>query len=53
LATGFDPAAVKIPKRFTEITTWKGTIDVNFLNTLTKEYAKRILELGKEDKEGE
>ena len=49
LATGFDPAAVKIPKRFTEITTWKGTIDVSFLNTLKKEYAKRILALGKEE----
>jgi aldehyde:ferredoxin oxidoreductase len=50
LATGFDPAAVKIPKRFTEITTWKGTIDKKYLNNLKKEYAKRILELGKEEK---
>ena len=53
LATGFDPAAVKIPKRFTEITTWKGTIDKKYLNNLKKEYAKSILELGKEDKEEE
>jgi aldehyde:ferredoxin oxidoreductase len=50
LATGFDPAAVKIPKRFTEITTWKGTIDKKYLNNLKKEYAKRILALGKEEK---
>jgi aldehyde:ferredoxin oxidoreductase len=49
LATGFDPTAVKIPKRFTEITTWKGTIDKKYLNNLKKEYAKRILELGKEE----
>jgi aldehyde:ferredoxin oxidoreductase len=50
LATGFDPAAVKIPKRFSEITTWKGTIDKKYLNNLKKEYVKRILELGKEEK---
>ena len=50
LATGFDPTAVKIPKRFTEITTWKGTIDKKYLNDLKKEYAKHILELGKKEK---
>jgi aldehyde:ferredoxin oxidoreductase len=49
LATGFDPAAVKIPKRFTEVTTWKGPIDQKFLEELRKEYAKRILRLGKEE----
>jgi aldehyde:ferredoxin oxidoreductase len=49
LATGFDPAVVKIPKRFTEITTWTGRIDVDFLDTLKSEYAKRIKELGKEE----
>jgi aldehyde:ferredoxin oxidoreductase len=51
LATGFEPAAVKIPKRFTEITNWKGKIDVKFLNKLKEEYAKRIVELGKNEKE--
>jgi len=49
LATGFDPAAVKIPKRFTEVTTWKGPIDQKFLEELKKEYAKRIIEMGKEE----
>jgi aldehyde:ferredoxin oxidoreductase len=49
LATGFDPAAVKIPKRFTEVTTWKGPIDPKFLKQLKKEYTKRIIELGKEE----
>jgi len=49
LATGFDPAAVKIPKRFTEVTTWKGPIDQTFLQELKKEYTKRIIELGKEE----
>ncbi len=45
LATGFDPRAVTIPKRFTEITTWKGTIDTNFLTSLKDEYAKQIISL--------
>jgi aldehyde:ferredoxin oxidoreductase len=53
LGTGFDPAAVKLPKRFTEITTWKGGIDKKYLNNLQKEYAKRIVELGKEEKKEE
>ena len=50
LATGFDPQAVTIPKRFTEITTWKGKIDEGYLGALKEEYARRILELGKEEK---
>jgi aldehyde:ferredoxin oxidoreductase len=48
LATGFDPSRVQIPKRFTEITTWKGAIDVEYLAALKSEYARRILELGTE-----
>jgi len=53
LASGFDPSAVKIPKRFTEVTTWKGPIDPKFLKELKKQYAKRIIELGKEEPKGE
>jgi aldehyde:ferredoxin oxidoreductase len=49
LATGFNPAGVQIPKRFTEVTTWKGPIDPKFLRELKKEYAKRVIELGKEE----
>jgi aldehyde:ferredoxin oxidoreductase len=49
LATGFDPAAVKIPKRFTEVVNWKGPVDEAFLGELKKEYAQRIIELGKEE----
>jgi aldehyde:ferredoxin oxidoreductase len=45
LATGFNPAAVSIPKRFTEVTTWKGRVDGKFLAALKNEYAKRILRL--------
>jgi len=48
-ATGFDPQAVKIPKRFTEVTTWKGPIDQVFLETLKREYGKRLVELAKEE----
>ena len=49
LATGFNPAAVKIPKRFAEVTTWKGPIDGDFLHALKSEYGKRIVELGKKE----
>lgn len=45
-ATGFNPNSVSIPKRFTEIVTWKGAIDTEYLQTLKDEYAKRIMELG-------
>ena len=51
LSTGFEPLGVKIPKRFTEVTTWKGKVDEKFLNALKKEYAKRIMDLaGDEEK---
>lgn len=46
LATGYDPKSVSIPKRFTEIVTWKGAIDTEYLKTLKDEYAQRIIELG-------
>jgi aldehyde:ferredoxin oxidoreductase len=46
LATGFDPLKVSIPKRFTEVTTWKGQVDGEFLEELKDTYAKRLLELG-------
>jgi aldehyde:ferredoxin oxidoreductase len=49
LATGFDPKSVSIPKRFTEIVTWKGAIDVEYLQALKDEYAKRIIELSADD----
>jgi aldehyde:ferredoxin oxidoreductase len=48
LTTGFDPAAVSIPKRFTEVTTWKGKVDGQFLAALKDAYAQRISELGAE-----
>jgi aldehyde:ferredoxin oxidoreductase len=49
LATGFDPRAVTIPKRFTEITTWKGKVDEGYLTALKDEYSRRILDMGKDE----
>jgi aldehyde:ferredoxin oxidoreductase len=46
LATGYKPEQVTIPKRFTELTTWKGKTDVNYLNALKGAYAKKINEFG-------
>jgi len=42
LATGFKPDKVTIPKRFTELTTWKGNTDINYLNALKSAYAEKI-----------
>ena len=47
LATGFDPREVMIPKRFSEVSNWKGPVDEGFLRDLKKAYANRILELAK------
>jgi len=49
IATGFEPEAVKIRKRFAEVTTWKGPVDEGFLAALKSEYAKRITELAKDE----
>ena len=46
LATGYNPETVTIPKRFSEITTWKGSIDPAYMQGLMSAYAQRILELG-------
>lgn len=40
--TGYNPAKVRIPKRFTEITTWKGPIDTEYMNALRAKYAEAI-----------
>ena len=46
LATGFAPAAVTIPKRFFQVSTWKGPIDSAYLDQLKEAYAQAILDLG-------
>jgi aldehyde:ferredoxin oxidoreductase len=40
--TGFNPENFTIPKRFYQVETWKGQIDKNYLDSLKKEYGKRI-----------
>lgn len=49
LATGFNPSAVQIPKRFNEVTTWKGPLDGGYQRNLQDRYAGTILEMGKGD----
>jgi aldehyde:ferredoxin oxidoreductase len=51
-ATGFDPKSVSIPKRFTEIVTWKGKIDTEYLHRLKDEYSRRIIELAADSDKG-
>ncbi|MBI5446833.1 MAG: aldehyde ferredoxin oxidoreductase [Deltaproteobacteria bacterium] len=46
LATGFDPKAVRIPRRFTEVSNWKGDVDPIFLSSLKAAYSARIESLG-------
>ncbi|MFZ2089171.1 MAG: aldehyde ferredoxin oxidoreductase N-terminal domain-containing protein [Desulfobaccales bacterium] len=53
LSTGYDPAQVKIPKRFTEIKTWKGPLNQEYMETLRLGYALRIRELAREDLPGQ
>jgi aldehyde:ferredoxin oxidoreductase len=47
MKTGFDPESVKIPERFKQVVTWKGTMDTNYMDSLQKIYAKRIREMAK------
>jgi aldehyde:ferredoxin oxidoreductase len=47
LATGFDPSAVRLPDRFTQVTTWKGPVDGTRLEALLAAYAERIANLGR------
>ena len=49
--TGYRPEDVSIPKRFTEITTWKGQIDSVFLAALKDQYAIAIRALAGADKD--
>jgi aldehyde:ferredoxin oxidoreductase len=46
LGMGYDPNKVKIPKRYSEVTTWKGPIDMDYMDALRTGYAARIMDLG-------
>ena len=49
MRTGCDPMSSKIPKRYTEVVTWKGPIDTVYMEELRRAYAARLLELGREE----
>jgi aldehyde:ferredoxin oxidoreductase len=49
LRSGYDPANARIPKRYSEVVTWKGTIDQAYMEELRQAYAARIKELGAEE----
>lgn len=44
-ASGFHPASITIPKRFYQVTTWKGPIDPQYLQALQAEYGRAICAL--------
>lgn len=46
IATGYDPRATRIPKRFTEVTTWKGPVDAVYMEALRAAYAEAVADLG-------
>ena len=43
--SGYRPENVSIPKRFSEITSWKGPVDRQFMESLKAAYAQGILDL--------
>jgi len=48
MRSGYAPMQAKIPKRYTEVVTWKGPIDTQYMETLRQAYAKKLMELGQE-----
>ncbi|MEA2116202.1 MAG: hypothetical protein U9P36_12595 [Thermodesulfobacteriota bacterium] len=48
IGTGFTPESVTISKRFFKITTWKGPIDPEYLDTLKTRYGQAIMQLASE-----
>ncbi|GFM32670.1 aldehyde ferredoxin oxidoreductase [Desulfovibrio subterraneus] len=43
--TGFDVHAVRIPKRYSEVVTWKGGIDEAYMNDVRRRYEQAILDM--------
>ena len=43
--TGYKPENIAIPKRFGEVTTWKGPVDRAFMNAVASEYQGAIRKL--------
>lgn len=44
-ATGFSPENFSLPKRFTEVSTWKGPVDKQYMIDVKEEYGRRIMAL--------
>jgi aldehyde:ferredoxin oxidoreductase len=44
-STGYNPRNISIPKRFEEVTTWKGGIDKVFMDSVAAEYQDAIRKL--------
>lgn len=40
--TGFRPENVRIPKRFTEVVTWKGPMDVDYMDAVRQAYTSEL-----------
>jgi aldehyde:ferredoxin oxidoreductase len=47
LASGYDPRRVPLPRRFAEVNSWKGAIDLPYLQALRQAYAGAIEDLGR------
>lgn len=50
--TGYRPEEVRIPKRFTEVRTWKGPIDARGLEEIRTRYAQAVREFGEPEPQG-
>jgi aldehyde:ferredoxin oxidoreductase len=49
--TGFDPREARIPKRYTELVTWKGEIDQSYMEAIQAGYCREILRMAGRDGE--
>jgi len=47
-ASGFRPENITLPKRFYKVSTWKGTVNADYLDALRLEYGKRLTRLVKD-----
>ena len=46
---GYDPMNATIPKRYSEVVTWKGGTDTVYMEELRRAYATKLVELGAEE----
>lgn len=45
IASGFSPDDIVIPKRFYQVSTWKGPVDRDYLDRVKRAYGQRIMQL--------